>query len=669
MGRCGVLVAALGVGVAWVGAFAGPASGERAGSGVRAFQAGLLDAGSNHSCAVLHDGSASCWGEDGSGQLGDDAVNADQSSPVAVALPAGRRAVAISAGAVHSCAVLDDGSASCWGNDGNGRLGDDAVSANKATPAAVALAAGRRAAAISAGGGHSCAVLDDGSASCWGNDGNGQLGDDAALADKSTPVAVALPGRRAVAISAGSFHSCAVLDDGSASCWGSDSFGELGDDAVNADKSTPVAVALPAGRRAVAISAGNGHSCALLDDGSASCWGRDNVGQLGDDALIADKSTPVAVALPVGRRAVAISAGGFHTCAVLDDGSARCSGNDLSGQLGDDAVLVSKPTPVAVALPAGRRAVAISAGDISHSCALLDDGSASCWGSDAFGRLGNGLDGTLQPVAQDAPAALPAASSVGRVADLSLTLEGAPGVLAVGAGAAITARLRNDGPDPANATRVLLNSSLLALTPGLIGQGALAGSSWQAGTLAAGAQTTLALNATAVAAGSASLTAEVAGQSERDPDSTPANDIAGEDDQASAQITVPTPPAAAGPPAAGPPPAIRARVDRLTLKLATRRAKRAPYRVKLSGRLIATTVSARAGCTGSITLSARTATKTLATKTAKLRLRDGVCHYTATLTITRKQRGSATSVKLSARFPGNSALLTARSTATRLRLG
>ena len=651
---------AFGVGVGLVGAFAGPASGERAGSGVRAFQAGLLDAGWPHSCAVLHDGSASCWGSDSFGQLGDDAVIASKSTPVAVALPAGRRAVAISAGRDHSCAVLDDGSASCWGSDSFGQLGDDAVIASKSTPVAVALPAGRRAVAISAGRDHSCAVLDDGSASCWGSDLQGRLGDDPAIADKATPVAVALPaGRRAVAISAGEQHSCVLLDDGSASCWGNDSGGRLGDDAVAANKSTPVAVALPAGRRAVAISAGSFHSCAVLDDGSASCWGEDGDGKLGDDAVIANKFTPVAVALPAGRRAVAISAGVDHSCAVLDDGSASCWGFDSGGQLGDDAVIANKATPAPVALPAGRRAVAISAGS-NHSCVLLDDGSASCWGFDGGGQLGNGLDATSQPVAKEAPAALPPASSFGRVADLSLTLEGAPGVLAVGAGAPITARLRNDGPDAANATRVLLGGRLLDLAPALIGQGTLLGSSWQAGTLAVGAQTTLALNATAVAAGSASLTVEVAGQSERDPDSTPANDLAGEDDQASAQITVPTP---------GPPATVRARVDRLTLKLATRRAKRAPYRVKLSGRLIATDVSARAGCLGSITVSAKTATKTLATTTAKLTLRDGACQYSATLTITRKQRGKATSVKLSARFPGNTALLAASSTAARLRLG
>jgi hypothetical protein len=215
------------------------------------------------------------------------------------------------------------------------------------------------------------------------------------------------------------------------------------------------------------------------------------------------------------------------------------------------------------------------------------------------------------------------------VADLSLTLEGAPGVLAIGAGAPITARLRNEGPDAADATRVLTNGSLLALTPALIGQGTLLGSSWQAGTLAAGAQTTLTLTATAVAPGTASLTAEVAGQSARDPDSTPANGNAAEDDQATAQITIPSP---------ATPATAKARVDRLTLKLAAKRAKRAPYRVKVSGRLIATDVSARAGCAGSIAVSAKSATKTLATTTAKLKLRDGACRYAATQTITGTTR-------------------------------
>jgi alpha-tubulin suppressor-like RCC1 family protein len=660
--RASALTVALLVATSSGGVLASPAPAERASSAERAFQAGLLHAGDTHSCAVLHDGSASCWGNGFAGQVGNDATLTDEPSPVTVALTAGQRANAISAGVDHSCAVLDDGSASCWGSDRVGQLGNDDAAVDQPTPVAVALPAGRRAVAISAGSYHSCAVLDDGSASCWGSDSLGQLGDDDATINQPTPVAVALPaGRRAVAISAGHLHSCAVLDDGSASCWGYDFLGQLGDDDVTADQPRPVEVALPGSRRAVAISAGGTHSCAVLDDGSARCWGSDGNGRLGDGAPEASRATPVAVALPAGRRAIAISAGADHSCAILDDGSANCWGYDGRGQLGDALTLTDQPHPVAVLSPPSRRTVAISAGG-THTCAALDDGSVSCWGNDAAGQLGNGFGGATQDSAADAPRALNAASTVGRVADLSLTLEGAPRVLALGATAPITVRLRNHGPDPAGSARVSLSGRLLDLAPALVGPGSALTGSWRVGTLAAGTQTTLTLNATALAPGTAVLSAEVAGQSERDPDSIPSNDAPGEDDQAGAQIAVPSLPPA-------PPPADRVSADRLTLKLASRRLRRAPYRVRLSGRLIATAVSPRTGCTGSVSVSARRASRRLATVTTPLSLRDGVCEYRAVLTVARLPRRPASKVTLTARFKGNMSVLPAGSPASPLTIG
>ncbi len=180
----------------------GSASAEQAGSSVRRVQAGLLDAGGLHSCAILWNGDAACWGNDAQGQLGDDAVFATQPTPMLVALPDGRRATAITAGIRHTCAILDDGSAACWGFDGFGQLGDDAVAANKPTPVPVALPAGRAASDISAGDNHTCAILDDGVVTCWGSDTFGQLGNGVITGANLMPVPVALPaGRTATAIS------------------------------------------------------------------------------------------------------------------------------------------------------------------------------------------------------------------------------------------------------------------------------------------------------------------------------------------------------------------------------------------------------------------------------------------------------------------------------------
>ncbi|MDB2367127.1 hypothetical protein N9V76_01695, partial [Candidatus Poseidoniales archaeon] len=171
--------------------------------------------------------------------------------------------------------------------------------------------------------------------------------------------------------SAGDYHTCAILDDGSLNCWGDDDYGQLGDGGTNSDKNTPVSVSLGTGRTAVAVSAGYAHTCAILDDGSLKCWGDDNWGQLGDGGSNTAKTTPVSVSLGNGRTAVAVSAGFQHTCAILDDGSLKCWGLDGSGQLGDGGSNTNKDTPVSVSLGNSRTAVAVSAGDY-HNCAILD---------------------------------------------------------------------------------------------------------------------------------------------------------------------------------------------------------------------------------------------------------------------------------------------------------
>ena len=404
------------------------------------------------------------------------------------------------------------------------------------------------------------------------------------------------------------------------------------------------------------LDAGFAHTCAILDDGNASCWGWDGDGQLGDDTLLTDKPTPTRVALPAGQKAVALSVGTYHTCAILDDGNASCWGRDSDGQLGNDAPFARMPTPTMVALPAGRKAVAISAGAV-HTCMILDDGSTGCWGSDGDMQLGNGPGRTDVAVARDAPLALPSGATVGRAADLSLALEGVPGSLTLGdATTTISLRLRNDGPDTATGIRVLLDASLLALAPSLIGQGSLAGGDWQAGSLATGGQTTLTLTATPLAAGAATLAVEITGQTERDPDSTPANAATGEDDQASATIIV-SPPAGAG----------KARVERLTLKLSRNRDTSAPYTTRASGRLVASALPALDACTGSVQVTARAGRRTLARRSAKLTLNDGACQYTTTLAVSRTRRGHARAAKIRAVFAGNDHLLPARATARLLR--
>ncbi|PTL59482.1 Ig-like domain-containing protein [Paraconexibacter algicola] len=364
-----------------------------------------VSAGGQHSCAILDDGSARCWGAGGSGQLGAGTRRGSPTS-VAVQLPAGRTARAVDAGAEHTCAILDDGAAVCWGEGESGRLGNGTTDSSS-VPVPVQLPAGRTATAITAGFSHSCAILDDGGAVCWGANVVGQLGNGTtSRSPVPVPVPVALPaGRTATAISVGNSHSCAILDDDRVVCWGSSSFGELGDGTTIA-KSTPVAVQLPAGRSATAIANGANHSCAVLDDRTVTCWGLGSFGQLGAGST-ERTSTPVPAELPSGRTATALTAGGSHTCAQLDDDSTACWGNNASGQLGIPNARPA-PVPVGVLLPAGRSAESVAAG-AGHSCAALADGTARCWGRNLHGELG---DGTTRDSAVPVDVRLPTGRTV-----------------------------------------------------------------------------------------------------------------------------------------------------------------------------------------------------------------------------------------------------------------
>ncbi|KAJ1479683.1 regulator of chromosome condensation 1/beta-lactamase-inhibitor protein II, partial [Baffinella frigidus] len=393
------------------------------------------------------DATVKCWGWNNNGQLGlgDTSDRGDDANEMGTNLPSmdlgeRRTAVAVCTGARHTCALLDDAAVKCWGQGETGQLGlgdtadrgDDANEMGANLPS-VDLGDGRTAAAVVAGGQHTCALLDDATVKCWGWNINGQLGQ-GGTSNRGDDMGTNLPvvdlgaGRTVTAVIAGGHHTCVLLDDATLKCWGYNGMGQLGigDTANRGDDANEMGANLPwidlgPGRTAVAVTAGSRHTCALLDDATVKCWGQSKYGQLGlghdrdqgDDAEEMGANL-TAVDLGAGRTAEAVTAGSKHTCALLDDATVKCWGYNDAGQLGlgdtlnrgvnDNEMGASLPS---VDLRPGRTAVAVVAGS-RHTCALLDDATVKCWGRNNDGQLGLGDTSSLGDDATEMGDHLPA---------------------------------------------------------------------------------------------------------------------------------------------------------------------------------------------------------------------------------------------------------------------
>jgi serine/threonine protein kinase/alpha-tubulin suppressor-like RCC1 family protein len=292
--------------------------------------------GGMHSCLMSATGRVLCWGSNERNQLGRAAAGRAANPPSEVSV--GTPFFTIAAGLTHSCGIARGGSAWCWGNNESGQLGDGSISARFA-PVRVADAHDFR--SIATGSGHTCGLDTYGLAWCWGANGQGQLGDSSTY-DKTVPIAVIMGGLRFTSIAAGWNFTCGLTSSGRASCWGENAAGQLGD-ASTSNRRAPVPVA--SNIAFASLSAGGNHTCGMTADGTAYCWGRNTNGQLGDGTTT-DHTTPVRVR--GSARFASITAGAVHTCAVTEEGSAYCWGRNTYGQLGNGQTS-DEPQPALVA--------------------------------------------------------------------------------------------------------------------------------------------------------------------------------------------------------------------------------------------------------------------------------------------------------------------------------
>ncbi len=358
-----------------------------------------LTAGTAHTCGLTSAGGVKCWGKNSYGQLGNGSDDYTSNVPVDVTgLDTG--VTAIAAGDAFSCAVVN-GAAKCWGSNSYGQLGNGSDDYTSKVPVDVTgLDTGVT--AIATGATHACAVVN-GTAKCWGKNSYGQLGNGSDDYTSKVPVDVTGLDTGVTAIATGKSQSCAVVA-GAAKCWGKNSYGQLGNGSDDYTSNVPVDVTgLNTG--VTSIATGETHSCAVVA-GAAKCWGKNSYGQLGNGSDDYTSKVPVDVTgLNTGVTSIATGntddedESSAHACAVVN-GAAKCWGKNSYGQLGNGSDDYTSNVPVDVTgLDTGVTSIATGA---NHACAIAN-GAAWCWGANGYGQLGNGSDDYTSKVPVSVP--------------------------------------------------------------------------------------------------------------------------------------------------------------------------------------------------------------------------------------------------------------------------
>ncbi|HLL91888.1 MAG TPA: hypothetical protein VK252_03030 [Solirubrobacteraceae bacterium] len=272
-----------------------------------------------------------------------------------------------------------------WGRDSSGGLGAG-YTGSAHGPVATLVPAGARQ-VVAAGA--SYALMEDGTVYAWGDNTFGELGN-GSHQNSSVPVQVkGVSG--AVAIAAGGLHAMALLSNGTVMTWGGNSYGQLGNGTGGGGREVGEAnpVLVPGLSGVVAIAAGGADDAALLSNGTVEAWGENKAGQLGDGTTL-EKDLPTPVKGLAGVKAVAVGGDpsiGGHMLALLDNGTVMAVGGNFDGQLGNDSTAKNSVTPVPVK---GLSHVTSVSADLTHSMALLENGTAMAWGDDQYGQLGVG---------------------------------------------------------------------------------------------------------------------------------------------------------------------------------------------------------------------------------------------------------------------------------------
>ncbi|HWU21219.1 MAG TPA: cutinase family protein, partial [Nocardioides sp.] len=327
-----------------------------------------LSSGGQTTCETRSDATAWCWGRNDLGQFGT-GTTGGSSSPVQVRTTGWTQ---VSTSGSTTCGIKRNGGLYCWGLNNYGQTGRPA---SKAVLSPQRIGTGSDWRQVAVGWSHACAVRATGQLYCWGQNLRGQLGLGTTGAAHATPAVVGV-GRSWVSVVAAGWHTCGIRRNGSAWCWGDNTFGALGDGTTQR-RTRPAEVA--GGTHWLSLSASWNDTCGVDPAGGMYCWGRNWNGELGDGTT---RASSVPVRIGAARLWLTVAAGEGGACALDIDGNPWCWGSNRYGQTGTSGPATLAPT--APAAPDDQSQ--ISGAWFSHCSVQV---SVSCWGDPSLGQLGS----------------------------------------------------------------------------------------------------------------------------------------------------------------------------------------------------------------------------------------------------------------------------------------
>jgi alpha-tubulin suppressor-like RCC1 family protein len=334
----------------------------------------IIDA--TESCALRQDGKLFCWGLNEHGQVGDGTI---VSKTVPVQIDSGTLYSKISSSGANRCGITSGGVLKCWGYNIVGQVGDNSTT-DRSVP--TLIDSGTLYASVSVANEHACGITTSGVLKCWGYNYLGRIGDGTTV-NKLVPTIID-SGTTYSQVKAGPHSTCGITSINQVKCWGSNSYGQVGNGTTSTAQASPVLIDSSTTYSQIVLGAE--HTCGITTSGVLKCWGKNSLGQVGDNTT-SDKLVPTIIDPGISYSKIQLGYG--RTCGISSAGIFKCWGNNTYSRNGyDPLTFVNGNIPNTIDSGTTYTNLSLS---IYHTCGITSDSSLKCWGSNSNGQLGRGV--------------------------------------------------------------------------------------------------------------------------------------------------------------------------------------------------------------------------------------------------------------------------------------